>query len=70
MVNYLGTPTEEDWPEWHSKTELKTLPQFPRRELEVEGITPEGKDLLNKMLTYNPENRISAKEALEHPFFH
>lgn len=29
-----------------------------------------GLDLLRRMLTWNPRDRISAAEALEHPFFH
>jgi len=28
-----------------------------------------GHDLLNRMLTYDPTKRISAQEALEHPYF-
>jgi dual-specificity kinase len=27
-------------------------------------------DLLKKMLVYEPSQRISAREALRHPFFH
>ena len=33
-------------------------------ELEAHGI-----DLLEKMLTYDPALRISAKEAMNHPYF-
>ncbi|KAH6781701.1 Protein kinase superfamily protein [Perilla frutescens var. frutescens] len=29
-----------------------------------------GFDLLTKLLNYNPQNRITAKEALNHPWFH
>ena len=32
-------------------------------------ISNEAKDLINKMLTYSPENRISAEDALKHEWF-
>jgi serine/threonine protein kinase len=31
-------------------------------------VTPEAKDLINKMLTINPAKRITASEALKHPW--
>lgn len=31
-------------------------------------MTPEAKDLINKMLTINPAKRITASEALKHPW--
>lgn len=33
-------------------------------------LDDEGLDLLSKMLVYNPRKRISADEALQHPWFH
>lgn len=36
---------------------------------EFENISQEAKDLISKMLTYNPDERITAKEALKHPWF-
>jgi len=36
---------------------------------EWEGISEEAKDLIRKMLTYDPSKRISAKDALEHKWF-
>jgi len=32
-------------------------------------LQSEGLDLLNRMLTYDPKKRITAQEALSHPFF-
>lgn len=68
----LGTPSEQAWPG------VSTLPYFkgtfpnwagnhlPRLypQLDLNGL-----DLLNKMLTYDPTKRISAKDALKHPWF-
>ncbi|KAK7195456.1 mitogen-activated protein kinase [Novymonas esmeraldas] len=33
-------------------------------------LPKEGMDLVSKMLAFEPEKRITAQEALEHPFFH
>lgn len=35
-------------------------------EKKVEGLCPDGLDLLGKLLTYDPALRISAKDALKH----
>ncbi|MEQ2192577.1 hypothetical protein XENOCAPTIV_013884, partial [Xenoophorus captivus] len=35
---------------------------------EWDTVTPEAKDLINKMLTINPAKRITAAEALKHPW--
>ena len=32
-------------------------------------MSEDAKDLLTKMLVYNPKKRISCKEALKHPYF-
>jgi len=31
-------------------------------------LAPEGLDLMEKMLVHNPNARISAKEAMKHPY--
>lgn len=32
-------------------------------------ITTAGLDLMSRLLTYDPEKRITAEEALQHPYF-
>ncbi|RNF11832.1 cell division related protein kinase 2 [Trypanosoma rangeli] len=74
IFQVLGTPrdTEGSWlgvsslpdyrdvfPRWAGKSLAQVIPQ-----LDTEGI-----DLLSRMLKYNPAERISAKEALQHPWF-
>ena len=33
------------------------------------GVPDDARDLLYRMLDYNPATRITAEEALQHPFF-
>lgn len=68
----LGTPSEETWPGVSTMPDFKpTFPNWKSNVLKslVPGITDDGLDLLEKMLIYNPNNRISAKAALLHPYF-
>lgn len=68
----LGTPDESVWP---GVTKLRDYAStFPKwRKKELASLFPQldnnGLDLLESMLRYNPAARISAKEALRHPFF-
>ena len=45
---------------------VPTPPQFPSPEWDT--VTPEAKNLINQMLTINPAKRITAHEALKHPW--
>jgi len=36
----------------------------------IAGADPKAIDLLGKLLCFDPDARISAKEALDHPFFY
>jgi len=69
----LGTPPQkilEDFRAHASHMEIN----FPPKEgtgidRNIAHMSPEAKDLINKMLKYNAEERITAKEALAHPYF-
>ncbi|EGF84005.1 hypothetical protein BATDEDRAFT_36412 [Batrachochytrium dendrobatidis JAM81] len=68
----LGTPTETTWPGFSSLPDYK--PNFPTwspqsmTEL-VPNLDMDGLDLLQRMLAYDPAARISAKRAMNHPYF-
>ncbi|KAK8791140.1 hypothetical protein WA158_005771 [Blastocystis sp. Blastoise] len=72
IFNALGTPTENEWsgvtklpdyqdsfPKWPVHSIQKTVPHADDYAI----------DLLSKMLVYDPTKRISADEALRHPWF-
>eukprot|EP01069_Polyplicarium_translucidae_P008878 Polyplicarium_translucidae@DN3267_c0_g3_i5.p1 len=73
-----GSPTEEDL-RWlprsgsglNARRFLDSLPQRPGKDLAdiYPSASPQGIDLLQQMLSFSPENRISVKEALEHEYF-
>lgn len=71
----LGTPNENMWagverlahyrsnfPKWQPKDWAVLVPRLAG--------DPVGINLLASMLTYDPEARITAQEALKHPWFH
>jgi len=68
----LGTPTETSWPGVSSLQDYK--PVFPRWEPQtITQVLPlplssGGHELLSQLLEYNPDRRISAKQALDHPY--
>jgi len=73
IVEVLGTPSEEIWPNFTKlpltrSFILQNQPynllqnKFPR-------LSNTGIIFLKKLLTFDPERRITAQESMEHPFF-
>nr|CAB3229345.1 cyclin-dependent kinase 1-like [Phallusia mammillata] len=68
----LGTPTENIWPGVTSLPDFKNkFPQWPQQSFQ--SVFPDldscGINLMEKMIVYDPVQRITAKTALQHNFF-
>lgn len=74
IVNVTGTPSEEEISQLRNTSAQRTmrsLPRTPRRPLSTlfPDADPDALDVMSKMLEFSPEKRISALEALQHPYF-
>ncbi|CAB1448564.1 unnamed protein product [Pleuronectes platessa] len=72
VITLLGTPTEEQWQTMTKLPDYKPYPMYPATTSLV-NVVPKlsstGRDLLQNLLKCNPVQRISAEEALQHPYF-
>ncbi|CAB0038924.1 unnamed protein product [Trichogramma brassicae] len=72
IFRVLKTPTEEIWPGVTQLTDYKaTFPNWKSNNLQaqVKTLDNQGLDLLEAMLIYDPAARITARDALLHPYF-
>lgn len=71
IFSVLGTPNLSVWPEMANLPGYKNIKNFPGKTWKklVPRIDNDGLDLLSRMLHYNPGKRITAEEAMAHPFF-
>lgn len=66
-----GTPKEGEWPNRTTLPayfEFSTTPE-PDHRLLFTASTPASLDLLNKMMKFDPKERITAEDALKHDYF-
>ena len=71
MCQALGTPSREIWPDISSLPDYLELPVYPSSPLHLQfgAASVEALDLLAKLLCYPPLQRLTARQALEHPYF-
>ncbi|KAL1539270.1 cyclin-dependent kinase [Salvia divinorum] len=81
IFRILGTPNETIWPGFSQLPGVKVnfvkhqynllRRKFPATSFTGSPVLSDaGFDLLNRLLTYDPDKRISAEEALNHEWFH
>lgn len=72
IFGIIGTPTQEDLRAVGRATEyiasLGKVKETPLEKL-FPSASPKAIDLLKRMIQFNPERRITARDALEHDFF-
>ncbi|KAG8142821.1 hypothetical protein E2320_006018 [Naja naja] len=74
IMEVVGTPSSEllkKISSEHARKYIESLPYMPQQDLKVvfRGANPLAVDLLQKMLILDSDKRITASEALAHPYF-
>lgn len=76
VVDILGTPTVDQWPslpKYPEYSAFKMLKQSPPNlaawARQIEDFSDMGKELLSKLLEYDPARRITAHDGMGHGYF-
>ncbi|EPS43283.1 hypothetical protein H072_2753 [Dactylellina haptotyla CBS 200.50] len=76
IFELMGVPTDEEWPAWRRLPNSKSL-RFPRTK-QTTGhllrskfplLMSNGVSLMSALLSLDPAKRITAEDALKHPYF-
>lgn len=75
IFRVIGKPTTDEIKKLHNSQAKKFIMSLPnlRRKSFLElfpDVNKDAADLVDKLLQYDPEKRLSAAEALQHPFFY
>ncbi|KAG8134142.1 hypothetical protein E2320_011849 [Naja naja] len=74
ILHVIPPPSTEDLEAFHSDYRASVInrvscqPQLTLEELLPASTPPQALDLLKRLLVFNPEKRLTAEEALEHPY--
>lgn len=73
IMTIIPSPTRQDIDSIKSQYSLSVLDRMackPKKNLEevIPNAPPDGIDLLKKLLQFNPDKRLTAEQALRHPF--
>jgi serine/threonine protein kinase len=60
LIQCCNAEYKDVFPQWRPRDLKEVVPQLDN----------DGLDLLARLLVYDPTQRISAKQALQHPYFH
>ncbi|KAJ5901863.1 hypothetical protein N7495_002391 [Penicillium taxi] len=73
IFSKLGTPNEKSWPDVHVLPDWGkvTFESFPNQSWDeiLPSTSTKGRDLVQQLICYESRQRLSAEEALRHPFF-
>ena len=76
ILQVLGSPTQKNWPNLQKYPEYEQLSKFPKFKDKLPGWyhsaggrDKDTLDLLYRLLSYDPIQRIDALDALDHPYF-
>ncbi|KAF8630196.1 hypothetical protein AX15_003052 [Amanita polypyramis BW_CC] len=74
IMRIIGTPTEAQFQKMQRDSpeiQLKSCPRYPKMSFSqvLPKASPQAIDLLERLLKFDPAERISAADALSHPYF-